>query len=169
MSAVQNPQRLLSDDAYAQIDRELGKYPPDQRQSAVMSALAIAQREQGWVSAEVIDDIAAYLGMRPIAVHEVATFYGMYETRPVGRYKLGVCTNLPCALRDGNKAGEYLKEKLGIDYGETTADGMFTLKETECLGSCADAPVMLVNNDRMCSFMSNDKLDALLAELKAQG
>jgi len=169
MSAVQNPQRLLSDDAYAQIDRELGKYPPDQRQSAVMSALAIAQREQGWVSAEVINDIAAYLGMRPIAVHEVATFYGMYETRPVGRYKLGVCTNLPCALRDGKKAGEYLKQKLGIDYGETTADGMFTLKETECLGSCADAPVMLVNNDRMCSFMSNDKLDALLAELKAQG
>ncbi len=169
MSAVQNPQRLLSDDAYGQIDRELGKYPADQRQSAVMSALAIAQREQGWVSPEVIRDIAAYLGMPPIAVHEVATFYGMYETKPVGRYKLGVCTNLPCALRDGNKAGEYLKQKLGIDYGETTADGMFTLKETECLGSCADAPVMLVNNDRMCSFMSNDKLDALLAELKAQG
>ncbi|HRO61227.1 MAG TPA: NADH-quinone oxidoreductase subunit NuoE [Burkholderiaceae bacterium] len=160
---------MLSDDAYGQIDRELGKYPADQRQSAVMSALAIAQREQGWVSPEVIRDIAAYLGMPPIAVHEVATFYGMYETKPVGRYKLGVCTNLPCALRDGNKAGEYLKQKLGIDYGETTADGMFTLKETECLGSCADAPVMLVNNDRMCSFMSNDKLDALLAELKAQG
>ena len=169
MTAVPDLQRLLSDDAYAQIDRELGKYPPDQRQSAVMSALAIAQREQGWVSPEVIRDIAAYLGMPPIAVHEVATFYGMYETKPVGRYKLGVCTNLPCALRDGNKAGEYLKQKLGIDYGETTADGMFTLKETECLGSCADAPVMLVNNDRMCSFMSNDKLDALLAELKAQG
>ena len=169
MTAVPDLQRLLSDDAYGQIDRELGKYPEDQRRSAVMSALAIAQREQGWVSPEVIRDVAAYIGMPPIAVHEVATFYGMYETKPVGRYKLGVCTNLPCALRDGNKAGEYLKQKLGIDYGETTADGMFTLKETECLGSCADAPVMLVNNDRMCSFMSNDKLDALLAELKAQG
>ena len=169
MTAVSDLQRLLSDEAYRQIDRELDKYPPDQRQSAVMSALAIAQREQGWVSPEVIRDVAGYLGMPPIAVHEVATFYGMYETRPVGRYKLAVCTNLPCALRDGNKAGEYLKQKLGIDYGETTADGLFTLKESECLGSCGDAPVMLVNNDRMCSFMSNDKLDALLAELKAQG
>jgi NADH-quinone oxidoreductase subunit E len=169
MSAVPNPQRLLSDDAYRRIDRELAKYPDDQRQSAVMAALAIAQREQGWVSPEVIGDVAAYIGMPPIAVHEVATFYNMYETRPVGRHKLLVCTNLPCALRDGTRAGEYLKEKLGIDYGETTADGLFTLKEGVCLGSCADSPVMLVNNDRMCSFMSNEKLDALIAELKAQG
>jgi NADH-quinone oxidoreductase subunit E len=169
MSAAANSGRLLSDAAYARIDRELTKFPPDQKQSAVMAALAIAQRETGWVSPEVVRDIAAYLGMPSIAVYEVATFYGMYETHPVGRYKLAVCTNLPCALRDGNKAGEYLKEKLGIGYGETTPDGMFTLKESECLGSCADAPVMLVNNDRMCSFMSNEKLDALIAELKARG
>ena len=161
--------RLLSDAAYARIDRELTKFPADQKQSAVMAALAIAQREMGWVSAEVIQDVAAYLGMPPIAVHEVATFYGMYDTRPVGRYKLAVCTNLPCALRDGNKAGEYLKQKLGVGYGETTDDGLFTLKESECLGSCGDAPVMLVNNDRMCSFMSNEKLDALIDELKARG
>jgi len=169
MSAVPNPQRLLSDEAYARIDRELAKYPADQRQSAVMSALAIAQREKGWVSPEVIRDVAAYIGMPPIAVHEVATFYNMYDTQPVGKHKLSVCTNLPCALRDGVKAGEYLKEKLGIDYGETTADGLFTLKESECFGACADSPVLLVNNHRMCSFMSNEKLDALIAELKAQG
>ncbi|MFA7664579.1 MAG: NADH-quinone oxidoreductase subunit NuoE [Burkholderiaceae bacterium] len=169
MSAAPEPQRLLSDEAYARIERELAKYPADQRQSAVMAALAIAQGEQGWISPEVIRDVAAYLGMRPIAVHEVATFYGMYDTRPVGRHKLAVCTNLPCALRDGVKAGEYLKEKLGIDYGETTPDGLFTLKESECFGACADSPVLLVNNHRMCSFMSNEKLDALIDELKAQG
>ena len=169
MSAVPNPKRLLSDAAYARIDRELAKYPADQRQSAVMAALAIAQREQGWVSPEVVRDLAAYIGMPPIAVHEVATFYNMYDTRPVGKHKLSVCTNLPCALRDGVKAGEYLKEKLGIDYNETTPDGLFTLKESECLGACADAPVILVNNHRMCSFMSNEQLDALIAELKAQG
>ena len=169
MSAVPTPQRLLSDAAYARIDRELAKYPADQRQSAVMAALAIAQREQGWTSPEVIRDLADYIGMPPIAVHEVATFYNMFDTKPVGRYKLSVCTNLPCALRDGVKAGEYLKQKLGIDYNETTLDGLFTLKESECQGACGDAPVMLVNNHRMCSFMSNEKLDALIAELKAQG
>ena len=169
MNAATKPTRFLSDAAYAAIDRELAKYPADQRQSAVMAALAIAQREKGWMSPEVVDDIAAYIGMPPVAVHEVATFYTMYNQKPVGRYKLAVCTNLPCALRDGNKAGEYLKQKLGIDYGQTTADGMFTLKETECLGSCADAPILLVNDNRACSFMSNEKLDALIEELKAQG
>jgi NADH-quinone oxidoreductase subunit E len=168
MSAVPVPSRLLSDQAYARIDREVAKFPAEQKQSAVMAALAIAQDEKGWVPPEVIEDVAAYLGMPPIAVHEVATFYNMYNTRPVGRFKLAVCTCLPCALRDGAKAGEYLKEKLGIGYNETTADGMFTLKESECLGACGDAPVLVVNNKRMCSFMGNDKLDALLAELKSQ-
>ncbi len=133
-----------------------------------MAALAIAQEEQGWVSPEVIDDVARYLGMPPIAVHEVATFYNMYDTSKPGRFKLAVCTCLPCALRDGAKAGEYLKEKLGIDYNETTADGLFTLKESECQGACGDAPVLLVNNQRMCSFMSADKLDALIDELRSK-
>ncbi len=170
MSAVpQSTGRLLSDDAYRRIDRELAKYPSDQRQSAVMAALAIGQGEIGWVSPGLVEDVAGYIGMPAIAVWEVATFYNMYDTKPVGRFKLAVCTCLPCALRDGNKAGEYLKGKLGIDYGETTPDGLFTLKESECLGSCGDAPVMLVNNVRMCSFMSNAKLDALLDELKSQG
>ena len=168
MSAVPQPTRLLSDAAYARIDREVAKYPPEQKQSAVMAALAIAQDEQRWVSPEVIEDVAAYLGMPPIAVHEVASFYNMYDTSPPGRFKLAVCTCLPCALRDGAKAGEYLKAKLGIDYNETTADGRFTLKESECLGACGDAPVLLVNNKRMCSFMSADKLDALIDELQGK-
>ncbi|MCL4185941.1 MAG: NADH-quinone oxidoreductase subunit NuoE [Burkholderiaceae bacterium] len=166
MSAVPQTPRQLSDDAYARIDRELAKYPPDQRQSAVMAALAIAQDETGWVSQPVIDEIAAYLGMPPIAVHEVATFYNMYFTREPGKFSIAVCTCLPCALRDGNKAAEYLKQKLGIGFGETTADGLFTLRESECMGSCGDAPVLLVNNKRMCSFMDNKKLDELLAELR---
>lgn len=165
MSAVS----LLSAEARARIDREVRKYPADQKQSAVMAALAIAQDEHGWVSPEVIEAVAVALEMPPIAVHEVATFYNMYDTRPVGKFKLAICTCLPCALRDGAKAGEYLKERLGITYGETTADGLFTLKESECQGACGDAPVLLVNNKRMCSFMDNVKLDALIDELKAKG
>ena len=166
MSAVPQPQRLLSDAAYARIDREIAKYPPEQKQSAVMSALAIAQDETGWVSQQVIEEIAACLGMPPIAVHEVATFYNMYRTQPGGKFHLAVCTCLPCALRDGEKAAEHLKREVGIGCGETTADGLFTLRESECLGSCGDAPVLLVNNKRMCSFMDNQKLDELLAELR---
>ncbi len=168
MSAVMKS-ALLSPAAYLLIDKELAKYPADQRQSAVMAALAIAQDESKWLSPEVIDDVAGYIGMTSIAVAEVATFYNMYNNKPVGQFKLAVCTCLPCALRDGTKAGEYLKLKLGVDYNETTADGMFTLKESECLGACGDAPVLLVNNKRMCSFMDQAKLDALLADLKQAG
>jgi NADH-quinone oxidoreductase subunit E len=168
VSAVPNPSGLLSEAAYSRIDREVAKFPPEQKQSAVMAALAIAQDEKGWVSNEVIEDVASYLGMPAIAVYEVASFYNMYDTSEPGRFKLSVCTCLPCALRDGAKAGEYLKAKLGIDYNETTADGLFTLKESECQGACGDAPVLLVNNKRMCSFMSADKLDALLEELKSK-
>jgi NADH-quinone oxidoreductase subunit E len=168
VSAVVNSHRLLSDSAYALIDREVAKYPADQKQSAVMAALAIAQDEQGWVSPEVIEDVARYLGMPAIAVYEVATFYNMYDTSQPGQFKLAICTCLPCALRDGAKAGEYIKEKLGIDFNETTADGLFTLKESECLGACGDAPVLLVNNKRMCSFMSAEKIDVLIDELKSQ-
>jgi NADH-quinone oxidoreductase subunit E len=168
MTAPTVPDKLLSAEAYSRIDREIAKYPQDQRQSAVMAALAVAQDEHGWLSAAVIEDVAAHLGMPPIAANEVATFYGMYNVRPPGKFKLAVCTCLPCALRDGEKAAEYLKQKLGVDFGETTVDGLFTLKESECLGACGDAPVLLVNNKRMCSFMSNEKLDAMLADLKAQ-
>ena len=171
MSAVPRaavPADLLTDESRRRIDRELAKYPPEHRQSAAMSALAIAQDQIGWVSPEVIEAVADYLGLAPIAIHEVASFYNMYATRPVGRFKIGICTCLPCALRDGAKAGEYLKQELGIDYGETTEDGRFTLVETECLGSCGDAPVCLVNNKRMESFLDNRRIDALLAELRAK-
>jgi NADH-quinone oxidoreductase subunit E len=157
---------VLSDVAKQKIDRELAKFPPDQKQSAVMAALAIAQDENGWLPNELMDEIAVYLGMPSIAVYEVATFYNMYNLKPMGKHKITVCTNLPCALSGGVDAAEYLKSKLGVDWKEITADGKFTVVEGECMGACADAPVLLVNNKRMCSFMSNTKLDQLIAELK---
>ena len=157
---------LLSQEALKKIDRELAKYPADQRQSAVMSALRIAQVEHGWLPAELQQEIADYIGMPAVAVQEVATFYNMFNTSPVGKHKITVCTNLPCLLSGGERAAAHLKQKLGVDYRETTADGKFTLMEGECMGACGDAPVMLVNNHQMCSWMSNDKIDALLEELK---
>lgn len=161
---------MISDSTRARFDREVAKYPPDQKQSAVMACLAIVQQEQGSVSKESEQDIAQYLGMPVIAVHEVTTFYNMYNQHRLGKYKLNVCTNLPCQLRDGQKALQHLEKKLGISMGETTADGLFTLQQSECLGACADSPVMLVNDRTMCSFMSNDKLDQLIDGLKgAQG
>jgi NADH-quinone oxidoreductase subunit E len=147
--------------------REVAKYPVDQAQSAVMACLSIVQQEQGYVSLESEKAIAEYLGMAPIAVHEVTTFYNMYNQQPVGKYKLNVCTNLPCQLRDGNRALKHLEHKLGVTMGGTTADGLFTLQQSECLGACADAPVMLVNDRHMCSFMSNDKLDQLIEGLRS--
>ena len=160
------PQNRITDATRARFAREVAKYPADQKQSAVMACLAIVQQEQGFVSKESEQGIADYLGMPAIAVHEVTTFYNMYNQRPVGKYKLNVCTNLPCQLRDGQKALQHLERKLGIAMGETTADGLFTLQQSECLGACADSPVMLVNDRTMCSFMSNDKLDQLVDGLK---
>lgn len=157
---------MLSAQCYQKIDRELAKYPADQRQSAVMASLAHAQVELGWLSPETMQEIADYIGMPAIAVQEVATFYNMFNIKPVGKHKITVCTNLPCALSGGERAGQFLKDKLGIDYRDTTEDGQFTLMEGECMGACGDAPVMLVNNHRMCSFMSDAKIDALVEELK---
>ncbi len=157
----------LSASTRARFDKELAKYPADQRASAVMACLAIVQQEQGFVSTESEDAIAAYLGMASIAVHEVTTFYNMYNQRPVGKYKLNVCTNLPCQLRDGQAALKHLEAKLGIHMGQTTNDGVFTLQQSECLGACADSPVLLVNDRSMCSFMSNDKLDQLIDGLRS--
>ena len=159
---------MLSAEAFKEIDRAVAKYPADQKQSAVMAALAVAQSEKGWVSPEVMQFVAEYLEMPPVWVEEVATFYNMYDTKPVGRFKLSVCTNLPCALSGGERAADYLKKTLGIGFNETTADGTFTLKEGECMGACGDAPVMIVNNTHMCSFMSNEKLDALIADLQSK-
>ena len=158
----------LSSKARAEIDRNIAKYPADQKQSAVMAALAVAQDEYGWLSPEAIEEIASILNMPPIWVQEVATFYNMYDTKPVGKFKLTVCTNLPCELSGGRRAADYLKQKLGIDFNETTACGTFTLKEGECMGACGDAPVALVNNKTMCSFLSNEKLDQLINDLKAK-
>ena len=156
----------LSEQTLARFAREAAKYPHEQRQSAVMACLAIVQQEQGWVSQEAENAVAAYLGMPAIAVHEVTTFYNMYNQQPVGKYKLNVCTNLPCQLRDGQKALEHLCHKLGVDMGGTTADGMFTVQQSECLGACADSPVMLVHDSTMCSVMSNEKLDQLVDGLR---
>ena len=155
---------MLSEIALKKIDREVAKYPTDQKQSAVMAALAIAQDEKGWLARETIAFVAQVLEMTPIAVYEVASFYNMYDLEPTGKYKLTICTNLPCALSGGAHAADYLKQKLGIDFNETTADGRFTLKEGECLGACGDAPVLLMNNKRMCSFMTPEQIDKLLGE-----
>lgn len=160
---------MLSAESLARIDREVAKYPADQKQSAVMSALIVAQDQAGWLSTETMDTVAKYLGMPPVAVYEVASFYGMYNLAPTGTHKLTVCTCLPCGLQGSLEAADHLKRKLGIDFGETTPDGWFTLKEGECMGACAMAPVVLVNNKRMCDFMTRDKLDALLAELSKKG
>lgn len=160
-----NAPMVLSPDALAKIDREILKYPPDQKQSAVMSALRIAQEEKGWLSPETMDFVAGYLGMAPVAVYEVATFYNMYDLKPVGKYKITVCTNLPCALSGANDAAAHLQKKLGIGFNETTADGKFTLKEGECMGACGDAPLALINNKRMCGRLTPEQVDKLLAEL----
>ena len=156
----------LSEQTKARFAREVDKYPADQKQSAVMACLSIVQQEQGYVSLESEKVVADFLGMPPIAVHEVTTFYNMYNQQPTGRFKLNVCTNLPCQLRDGAAALQHLEQKLGIQMGETTPDGMFTLQQSECLGACADSPVVLVNDRTMCSFMSNEKLDQLIEGLR---
>jgi len=157
---------MLTTDSLQKIDREVAKYPADQKQSAVMSALIIAQDEKGWLSTELMDFVAQYLGMAPVAVYEVATFYSMYNLKPAGRHKITICTCLPCGLQGSLAAADYLRKKLGIDFNETTPDGRFTLKEGECMGACAMAPVLLVNNKKMRDYMSHDKLDKLLEELK---
>ena len=156
----------LSPAALARIDEAIAKYPADQKQSAVMAALTIAQDEKGWLSTDTMDFVARYLDMPPIAVFEVASFYSMYDLQPVGKCKLAICTNLPCALQGATVAAEHLKQRLGVEFGATTADGAFTLKEAECMGACGDAPVLLVNNKRMACAMTPDKLDQLIKELK---
>ena len=157
----------LSDATRMRFDVEVAKYPTDQKVSAVMACLAIVQQEQGWVSASSEQVIGDYLGMPAIAVKEVTTFYNMYNQQPVGKYKFNVCTNLPCQLRDGQQALNYLCTKLVVEMGATTKDGLFTVQQSECLGACADAPVMLVNDRSMCSYMSNDKLDQLIDGLRS--
>ncbi len=158
---------MISEATKQRFDREVAKYPDEQKQSAVMACLSIVQQEQGFVSAESERAIADYLGMAPMAVHEVTSFYNMYNQQPVGKFKINVCTNLPCQLRNGQGALMHLVKTLGIEVGETTADGVFTVQPGECMGACADAPVLLVNDRNMCSYMSNDKIDQLVAGLRS--
>jgi NADH-quinone oxidoreductase subunit E len=156
---------LLSPESLKRIEREVAKYPPGQKQSAVMSALAIAQDQFGWLSNETMEEVANVLAMPPVWVYEVATFYNMYNLKPLGKYKVVVCTNLPCALSGSVEAADHLKHRLGLTaFNQTSADGRVTLKEGECMGACMDAPVMLVNNKRMCSFMTPEKIDRMLDE-----
>jgi NADH-quinone oxidoreductase subunit E len=157
---------MISESTKARFAREVAKFPAEQKQSAVMACLSIVQQELGWVSPDSEQVVAEYLGMPVMAVHEVTTFYNMYNQKPVGKFKLNVCTNLPCQLRGGQEALEHLEHKLGVHAGETTLDGLFTLQPSECQGACADAPVLLVNDRHMCSFMSHDKLDQLVDSLK---
>jgi NADH-quinone oxidoreductase subunit E len=164
-----NAPLMLSPESLAKIDKAVAKYPPDRKDSAVMAALTIAQDEKGWLSTETMDFVAQYLGMPPVAVYEVATFYTMYNMKPVGKYKLTICTNLPCALQGATHAAEHLKKALGIGFNETTADGCFTLKEGECMGACGDAPVLLQNNKKMLCAMSPEKIDQLISALKTEG
>jgi NADH-quinone oxidoreductase subunit E len=164
----ERPMMQFSESTLARFAREVAKYPADQKQSAVMACLAIVQQEQGHVSTAAEDAIAAYLGMAPIAVHEVTTFYNMYNQQPLGQFKLNVCTNLPCALRDGDKALDHVCKRLGVEPYGTTADGRFTVQPSECLGACADAPVMLVNDRQMLSFMSPERLDELIDTLESE-
>jgi NADH-quinone oxidoreductase subunit E len=169
MSALPASPQTLSAEACRRIDREVAKYPAQQKRSAIVSALAIAQDEVGWLPSWAIEAVASYLGMPPIAAYEVATFYSMFDLEPAGRFKLTLCTNLPCALSGATRAAAHLKAKLGVDFGGTSSDRMFTLKEGECFGACGDAPVLLVNNKRMCSFLSDERLDQLLDELRRGG
>lgn len=156
---------MLSAESLQLIDQEVAKYPADQKQSAVMGALRIAQSEKRWLAPETIEFVASYLGMPAMAAYEVASFYNMYDLKPVGAHKITVCTNLPCALSGGVEAAEYLQEKLGVGFNETTADGKFTLKEGECMGACGDAPVLLHNNHKMCCRMTREQIDTMIEEL----
>lgn len=168
MNAPAGTKAMLSDDAAARFEREIAKYPAEGKASAVIACLAILQAEHGYVSAESEQIVAEVLGMPPIAVHEVTTFYNMFNQRPVGRVKLNVCTNLPCQLRGAQQALAHLCDTLQVAEGGTTADGAFTVQKAECLGACADAPVVLVNDLQMVSFMSDARLDELVATLRGE-
>jgi NADH-quinone oxidoreductase subunit E len=153
---------LLSADSRADIDRWVAKYPPEQKQSAVMAALRIAQEQNGgYLTNDLIDAVADYLEMETIAAYEVASFYSMYELKPVGRHKICVCTNISCMLCGSDQVVSHLENKLGIKMGETTEDGRFTLKEVECLGACVNAPMFQIGRDYH-EKLTPEKIDAIL-------
>ena len=156
---------MLSEAALAEIQTEIAKYPEGRQQAAVMAALRIAQDEWGWVSEDVMTTVADLLEIEPIKVAEVATFYTMYDREPIGRHKISLCTNISCGLRGSASIARHLKEKLGIQFGETTSDGRFTLKEVECLAACGGAPAALINED-YCENLTPDSIDKILESLE---
>jgi NADH-quinone oxidoreductase subunit E len=157
---------MLSPEAIKKIDYEITKYPADQRQAAVMAALRIVQTERGWLSETSISEVAAYLKMPDIAAMEVASFYNMYDIKPVGQYKITICTNISCMLRDSDSIVNHLQTKLGVGFNEVTKDGKFCLKEGECMGACGGAPLFTVNNHTMHEFLTPERVDAILLTLE---
>ena len=157
---------MLSAEAIKKIDFELTKYPANQRQAAVMAALRIVQTERGWLSQACISEVAAFLHMPEIAAMEVATFYNMYDLENVGQYKINICTNISCMLRDSDAIVNHLQTKLGVGFNQVTSDGKFCLKESECMGACGGAPLITINNHVMHEFLTTDKVDTILESLK---
>ena len=155
---------MLSAESLAMIDKEVAKYPPEQKGSAVMAALRIAQEEHGWLSVPLMDYVAELLSLRPIRVYEVASFYSMYDLKPVGKHKISVCTNISCMLCGSDGVVAHLEKKLGIKMGETTKDGRFTLKEVECLAACGGAPMFQIGKTYY-ENLTPDKIDQVLAAL----
>lgn len=155
----------ISSGVRAEIDRWIAKYPPDQKRSAVMAALRLVQEDNGgWLTQELLDAVAAYLDLPPIAVYEVATFYSMYEHQPVGRHKICVCNSISCMLNGSEKIVEYLEKKLGVAVGEVTPDGRFSIKEVECLGACVGAPMFMIGH-QYYENLTPEKIDKILDEL----
>ncbi|MYB34769.1 MAG: NADH-quinone oxidoreductase subunit NuoE [Gammaproteobacteria bacterium] len=158
-------QSRLSKAALEEIQGELTKYPSDRRQSALMAALRIAQDEHGWLSPESIEEVAGIIGVPVVRAYEVATFYSMYDLEPVGRHKIEVCTNISCMLRGCDRVVDHLKQRLGIDFNQTTEDGKFTLREVECLAACAGAPMMAIGHDYY-EHLDEEKIDLILEGLE---
>ena len=157
---------LIKDASRAEIDRWIAKYPEDWKAGAVMAALRIVQdQNEGWLSMDLMDAVAEYLDMQPIQVYEVATFYSMYELKPAGRHKICVCTNISCMLCGSHNVVAHLENRLGINLGETTSDGKFTLKEVECLGACVDAPMFQIGT-RYYEKLTPEKIDNILDQLQ---
>ncbi|MBT5165977.1 MAG: NAD(P)H-dependent oxidoreductase subunit E [Nitrosomonadales bacterium] len=156
---------MLTKITIQKIDKELKKFPDDQKQSAIIAALQIIQTENGFLTNDLIATAADYLDMPKIAAMEVATFYNMFELKPAGKYKISICTNISCALRDADDIVCHLKKKLKIDFNEVTKDKKFSLKESECMGACGGAPLMTVNNQKMYEYLTPQKVDQILEEL----
>ncbi len=156
---------LITSESKGDIDNWIAKYPTDQKQSAVMSALRIVQDQNGgFLTQDLIEAVAEYLDMPSIAVYEVATFYSMYELNPVGKHKICVCTNISCMLNGSDEIVAHLEKNLGIKLGETTDDGKFTLKEVECLGACVGAPMLQIDTEYY-EKLSPKKLDEIIDKL----